>query len=253
MLDFLSVVYIIGMAKNSSPRTSEEIKADIAKTKAETAKAEAEARKVVAEAEVAEAKATKEKLELEKYKKERLQRLAVDAENHVYRFSGGVDKASVTKCRNTLTEWSRCSPQCDMEIVFASPGGAITAGFELFDYIQQLRALGHQITTGSLGMAASMAGVLLQAGETRWIGHQSWILIHRAACGAIGKTFEIEDEVELVKRIEERIIEIFTARSHLTSLKIKRNWNRKDWWLNADEALDLGLVDEVRGHLPEGL
>ena len=134
-----------------------------------------------------------------------------------------------------------------MEIVFASPGGSITAGFELFDFIQQLRSRGHKITTGSLGMAASMAGILLQAGDKRWIGHQSWILIHRASFGAIGKSFEIEDEVELIKRIEERIINIFTTRSNLTSLKIKRNWDRKDWWINADEALEMGLVDEIKG------
>jgi ATP-dependent Clp endopeptidase proteolytic subunit ClpP len=233
-------------------RTREEIKAGVAKLKAEALKAEAEARKVKAEAESAETKAEKERLEFERYKKERTERLAADSQNHVYRFSGAVGDQSVTKCRNTLTEWSRCSPGCDIEIVFASGGGGITAGFELFDYIQQLRGRGHNITTGSLGMAASMAGVLLQAGEKRWIGHQSWILIHRAAFGAIGKTFEIEDEVELVKRIEERIIQIFTSRSTLTRLKIKRNWDRKDWWLNADEALEMGLVDEVRGRLPEG-
>ena len=92
-----------------------------------------------------------------------------------------------------------------------------------------------------------MAGILLQAGDKRWIGHQSWILIHRASFGAIGKSFEIEDEVELIKRIEERIINIFTTRSNLTSLKIKRNWDRKDWWINADEALEMGLVDEIKG------
>ena len=100
-------------------------------------------------------------------------------------------------------------------------------------------------------MAASMAGILLQAGEHRWIGHQSWILIHRASFGAIGKTFEIEDEVGWIKRIEERIIKIFTSRSTLTKLKIKRNWDRKDWWINADEALEMGLVDEIKGALPE--
>ncbi|MAG59881.1 hypothetical protein CMO96_03790 [Candidatus Woesebacteria bacterium] len=237
----------------SKDRTPEEVKASVKKLKAEAAKVEAEARKVTAEAESAETKAEKEKLEFERYKKERIQRLAIDSERHVYRFSGTVTKASVVRCRNTLTEWSICSPGCDMEIVFASGGGGITAGFELFDYIQQLRSIGHNITTGSLGMAASMAGVLLQAGEKRWIGHQSWILIHRAAFGAIGKTFEIEDEVDLVKRIEERIIDIFTSRSTLTRLKIKRNWDRKDWWINADEALELGLVDEIKGRLPESL
>ena len=76
-------------------------------------------------------------------------------------------------------------------------------------------------------------------------------MIHRAAFGAIGKTFEVEDEVKLVKRIEQRIVDIFTSRSKLTNQKIKRNWDRKDWWIDADECLDLGLVDEVRAMMPE--
>ena len=51
-------------------------------------------------------------------------------------------------------------------------------------------------------MAASMAGILLQAGDTRWVGHQAWVMIHRAAFGAWGKTHEIEDEVEFVKELK---------------------------------------------------
>jgi ATP-dependent protease ClpP protease subunit len=76
-------------------------------------------------------------------------------------------------------------------------------------------------------------------------------MIHRAAFGAYGKTFDVEDELLFVKRIEERIIDIFTARSSLTKQKIKRNWDRKDWWISAEQALDLKLVDEVRAMMPE--
>jgi len=138
-----------------------------------------------------------------------------------------------------------------MEIIFSSPGGGIIDGFELFDFIQDLRNRGHHITTGTLGYAASMAGVLLQAGDTRWIGHQAWMMIHRAAFGAFGKTFEVEDEVKFIKRIEGRIIKIFTSRSSLTSRKLKRNWDRKDWWISAEDALELKLVDEIRAIMPE--
>jgi ATP-dependent protease ClpP protease subunit len=76
-------------------------------------------------------------------------------------------------------------------------------------------------------------------------------MIHRAAFGAWGKTYEIEDEVKFVKRMEERILDIFTSRSKLTRNKIKRNWERKDWWISSDEAQELGLVDEIRAVMPE--
>lgn len=225
-------------------RTKEEIKADVARTLAETKKLEAETRKAEAEALVAELDARSEYRKREREK-------AGDEENYLYRFAGEVSKNSVNNCMKKLTQWSRLNPKCDIEIIFSSPGGSIIDGFELFDFIQDLRSRGHHITTGTLGMAASMAGILLQAGDTRWVGGQAWVMIHRAAFGAFGKTYEVEDEVEFVKRIEERILEIFTSRSRLTKQKIKKNWDRKDWWISADEAVELNLVDEVRASLPE--
>tara|TARA_R100000808_G_scaffold1950_1_gene8258 strand:+ start:50518 stop:51255 length:738 start_codon:yes stop_codon:yes gene_type:complete len=232
-------------------RSKEELAADIAVKKAEARKAEAEAEKTEAETkkallELREAEIKSYETELSFSKKQ-----AEDEANHLYRFDGEVSKSSVGRCLKKLTEWSRLDPKCDMEIVFSSPGGEIISGFELFDFIQELRGRGHKITTGSLGYAASMAGILLQAGDVRWIGHQSWMMIHRAAFGAYGKTFEIEDEVRFVRRIEERILDIFHLRSNLTKNKIKRNWDRKDWWISADECVEMGLVDEIRGKMPE--
>ena len=176
---------------------------------------------------------------------------ASDERNFLYRFNDKVSKDTVRHCMETLTEWHRLDSECAIEIIFSSPGGSIIDGFELFDFLQDLRNKGHHLTTGTLGYAASMAGVLLQAGNIRWVGQQAWIMIHRAAFGAWGKTYEIEDEVKFIQRIEERILAIFTSRSNLTKNKIKRNWDRKDWWISADEALTMNLVDEIRAKMPE--
>ncbi len=239
-------------------RTKKEIEADIAVKVAEARKTEAEALKTELECKRAEIDLKKAQddyqikhMSLEKEIERRVKDKAQDDENFLYRFNGEVSGSTVRGCIQKLTEWHRISPKCDIEIIFSSPGGSIIDGFELFDHIQQLRNEGHHITTGTLGYAASMAGILLQAGDTRWVGQQAWLMIHRAAFGAYGKTFEIEDEVKFIKRIEERILDIFTSRSKLTTNKIKRNWDRKDWWISADESIDLGLVDEVRAILPE--
>ena len=232
-------------------RTPEEIAAEIKKIEAEAKAALAEARKSDAEAQKIEFELEKASIDAEKAVRSRQKELAADEENHVYRFDGEVSKSSVQRCMSRLGEWSRLDPKCQMEVVFSSPGGEIVSGFELFDFIQVLRHRGHHMITGTLGMAASMAGILLQAGDERWMGHQSWVMIHRAAFGAWGKTFEIEDEVKFVKRIEERILDIFTDRSKLTKQKIKRNWERKDWWISAEECVEMGLVDIVKGTMPE--
>lgn len=218
-----------------------------AEQEANAEKLRAEARKLAAEAREAEARALKVELDALKVSDDDQARRASDEHHHLYRFSGGVGETSVQACMKKLTEWHRLDPGCPIEIVFSSPGGSIIDGMELFDFIVDLRAAGHHVTTGGTGMAASMAGVLVQAGDVRYVTREAWFLIHRAAFIALGKTYEIEDQVKLIQRIESRIIDIFTARSTLTKQKIKRNWERKDWWLSSDECLELGLVDEIRG------
>jgi ATP-dependent Clp endopeptidase proteolytic subunit ClpP len=246
------------MSEEKELRTQKEINVDIALKEAEARKMEADAKNIEAmvrknelEADKAAIELTFKQMDLVVKEEKRAKEKAADEENFVYRFGNSVTDGSVNSCVKKLTEWSRLNPKCNMEIIFSSPGGGIIEGFELFDHIQHLRNQGHHITTGTLGMAASMAGILLQAGDTRWIGQQAWLMIHRAAFGAYGKTFEIEDEVKFVKRIEERILDIFTSRSNLTRNKIKRNWERKDWWISAEESVELKLVDEVRAILPE--
>ena len=239
-------------------RSKKEIAADIALKEAEARKMEADAKNAEALFRKNEIEADKSAVELQ-FKKmdliakeeKRAKEKAADEENFLYRFGSEVSSSSVSSCIKKLTEWHRINPKCNIEVIFSSPGGSIIDGFELFDHIQHLRNEGHHIATGTLGYAASMAGILLQAGDTRWIGQQAWMMIHRAAFGAYGKTFEIEDEVKFVKRMEERILDIFTSRSNLTRNKIKRNWERKDWWISAEEALELKLVDEIRAKMPE--
>jgi len=239
------------MSEEKDTRTKEEIAVDLKVKEAETKLKEAETLKIEAEAKKAQYEAHESELKYLEARQKFDRSRAEDEMNNLFRFDGEVSSSSVTRCMRKLTEWSRLDPACDIEIVFSSPGGSIIDGFELFDFIQELRARGHKITTGSLGMAASMAGILLMAGDRRWIGHQCWMMIHRAAFGAIGKTYEVEDEVKLVKRIEERCLDIFVSRSKLSKLKIKRNWDRKDWWIDADQCLQYGLVDEIRGMMPE--
>lgn len=172
--------------------------------------------------------------------------LAKNRHHKVYIFDEVVREGSVSTCMEQLTKWARTDPGCAMEIVFNSPGGSIIDGMALFDFIRMLRAQGHNITTSALGMAASMAGILLQAGDKRVMGKEAWLLIHEASFMALGKTGEVEDTFEWIKRIQDRILDIFSERSKMSRSQIKKRWTRKDWWISSDEALEFGFVDEVR-------
>lgn len=164
----------------------------------------------------------------------------------IYTFYDPVKAVSVTKCMEELGNWSRRDPGQAIKIVLNSPGGAVLDGLAMYDFIMSLRASGHHVEVVALGMAASMGGVLLQAGDKRTMGRNSWLLIHEVGTGAIGTVSEVEEAVEFSKRLQDNIVEILAHRSKLTSKSIKLKWKKSDWWLNAQEALDLELIDEIQ-------
>ena len=172
--------------------------------------------------------------------------LSKDKYHHLYPFYRAVDEASVSNCMEMLSYWSRTEPGCSMEIVFNSPGGSVLAGLALFDFIRALSNNGHHITMHTLGYAASMAGILLQAGDKRVMGREAWILIHEISFGAVGKIGEIEDTTEWVKKMQKRTLNIFAERSKMSVAQIEKKWKRTDWWLDSAEAFKLGLIDDIR-------
>lgn len=216
-----------------------EVSTEQEKFAAEAAAARANERKLLAEAEKAE-------LELAKAKRLEATELATDRHHHVYVFDEPVGSSSVKKCISQLTEWMRNNPGCDIELIIDSPGGSVIDGMHLWDFLSIVKARGHRLTTTALGYAASMGGILLQAGDVRVLGRQSYVLIHEVSFGAGGKIGEVEDEVAFVKKIQERVLDIFAERSNLSKSKLRTMWRRKDVWLDSDECLKYKLVDEVR-------
>jgi ATP-dependent Clp endopeptidase proteolytic subunit ClpP len=225
--------------------TRKKLDAEAAKAQAEADKAKAEARKFNAEAQTAEAAAAKSIIEQLKAEYEEEKRVKDDDFYRVYRFNSAVEGTSVKACMKQLSLWSRLDPNCHMTVVFTSPGGSVIDGFALWDHIKSLQANGHKFTTVSQGLAASMAGILLQAGDERVMGAESWLMIHEASFGAQGSMGEVKDTVEWVEKVQDRILSIFASRSKMTKTQIKNKWNRKNWWLSSTEALKLGFIDRV--------
>lgn len=220
--------------------TPEEIAANIAKATAEADKANAEARRTLAEASAAE-------IQLRSLQRLEKSELAKDSYHHVYNFDQSVSSSSVKACIARLTEWVRNAgdEKLSIEIVFNSPGGSVVDGMALWDYLQMLKKQGHHITTSAIGMAASMAGILLQAGNVRRMGAEAYLLIHQGSFGAGGSVAEVEDTVQWVKMMQKRILAIFASRSKLTTSQIAKKWDRRDWWMDSDEALKHGFIDEI--------
>ncbi|MDQ1436755.1 MAG: ATP-dependent Clp protease, protease subunit [Acidimicrobiaceae bacterium] len=184
-------------------------------------------------------------LELEAMRRVERDRAADPRAAHVYTFYSGVDAESVQQCMAELGTWSRRGPGSEITVIFNSPGGSVLDGLALFDYLHQLRAVGHLVTTMALGRAASMGAVLLQAGSRRVMGRNAFLLIHEVSHQSVGKVSEMEDSVGFTKRLQQRLLAILAERSTLNEREIQRRWARKEWWLDAEEALALGLADEL--------
>lgn len=206
----------------------------------------AEARKADAEGLQAELQAKKFSIELAREERKRDLELATDEYSHVYRILGGISSDSVKSCIEVLSKWSRLNKNCEITIILQSPGGEIVSGMALFDFLMYLRSKGHRIVTIGQGYAASMAGILLQAGDVRILGKESYLLIHEAQFGAVGSYGEVEDRLEWIKKIHERILNIFAERSNLSKAQIKKKWSRKDWWMDSDDAYKFGFIDEIK-------
>ncbi len=170
---------------------------------------------------------------------------ASDDQRRTYRFSGSVSTQSSSSAIDALVRWHRLDSEAPMTFVINSPGGDIISGFHLFDTMLWLRREGHEITTVATGMAASMGGVLFQAGSHRIMTPQASLLIHEAQFATGGSMGTVEDEVEYVKKLQKRILNILAERSTLSEAQIKRRWTRKNWWLMAQETLDLGFADSI--------
>lgn len=241
----------------SSPMPAEIRAALEKKYLAEAAKFEAEALQARREARAAQISASDALIDLRQKQRIEQELLALDAYNYTYRFTSEVGDDSVKSCIDKLSYWHRTAPGQDIEIVFNSPGGSVFAGMDLFDFIRELSRSQHKITTHGRGHMASMGGILLQAGDVRSMGRESYILIHEVSTWAGGKVGEIEDEMNFLKMISERVVQIFaeraqeagrngTASAPITAAKLRAGWKRKDWWVDSTEALRLGLVDILR-------
>jgi ATP-dependent Clp protease protease subunit len=216
----------------------------------------AEASFATAAARASRADASTKEIGLARENRKREKELVADEYSHTYRFLSDVNLGSVKACVDELTAWSRLAPGCDITLVLHSPGGDVVAGMALWDVLQELRTKGHHITTVARGYAASMAGIILQAGDVRVMGAEAWLLLHEGSFGATGSVGEVEDRVLWVKKLGERIIDLFmtrisqsdpaTATKILKRSTLKLKMHRTDWWISSDEALRFGLIDEIR-------
>ncbi|OGZ02957.1 MAG: ATP-dependent Clp endopeptidase, proteolytic subunit ClpP [Candidatus Liptonbacteria bacterium RIFOXYC1_FULL_36_8] len=134
-------------------------------------------------------------------------------------------------------------PKKDIKIYINSPGGSVTAGLAIYDTMQFIKP---DVSTVCVGMAASMAAVLLAAGKKgkRMSLPNAEILLHQIMGGVEGQATEIEITAKQILKIKQKLNEILAKHTSQPISKIERDTDR-DFYLTAEEAKKYNLVDEI--------
>ena len=131
----------------------------------------------------------------------------------------------------------------DIYLYINSPGGVITSGLAMLDTMNFIKS---DVQTIAIGMAASMASVLLAGGTKgkRFALPNSTILIHQPSGGAQGQQTEIETAAEEILKTRRKMNQILADATGQTIEQIKKDTER-DHYMSAQEAKDYGLIDDI--------
>lgn len=134
-------------------------------------------------------------------------------------------------------------PGKDVSIYINSPGGVVYAGLGIYDTMQYISS---DVSTICTGMAASMAAVLLVAGEKgkRFALKHSRVMIHQPLGGAQGQASDIEITAREILKLKNELYEIISDHSGQSIEKVAANSDR-DYWMTAVEAAEYGMIDKV--------
>lgn len=131
----------------------------------------------------------------------------------------------------------------DISIYINSPGGSITSGMAIYDTINFIKS---DVSTICIGIAASMAAFLLSCGTKgkRFALPNSEVMIHQPLGGVQGQATEIKIAAERILKIKQKLNKILSLNTGQNIKKIDEDTER-DYFLNANEALEYGLIDKI--------
>ncbi len=135
------------------------------------------------------------------------------------------------------------NPNQEIRLYINSPGGEVDAGLAIYDTMQFVRA---PVSTIVIGMAASMAAVILAAGEKgrRYALPHSKVMIHQPWGGVRGTASDIAIQAQEILKAKKLLNEILSKHTGQPLEKVERDTDR-DYYLSAQEALEYGLIDQV--------
>ena len=156
---------------------------------------------------------------------------------------GGIDDYVANLVVAQLLFLESEDPKKDIYMYINSPGGVITSGLSSLDTMNYLKC---DVSTVCFGQAASMGAVLLSCGSKgkRFALPNSRVMIHQPLGGARGQATDIEIQAKEILTLKEKLNKILSETTNQSIKKIQADTER-DYFMNAQEAVKYGLVDEI--------
>ena len=157
--------------------------------------------------------------------------------------TGPIDDGVATVVTAQLLFLEAENPKKEISLYINPPGGIVTSGMAIYDTMQFIRP---PVSTLCIGQAASMGSLLLTAGEKgmRYCLPHSRVMVHQPSGGFSGQASDIERHAQDIVKIKRRLNELYVTHTGQEYDTIEKTLDR-DHFMNADEAKEFGIVDEV--------
>lgn len=159
-------------------------------------------------------------------------------------FWGVVHDNSAKELVNKLLYLDAVKPGEEIKLYINSPGGVVTSGMVIYDTMQMISS---PVSTICMGMAASMGSILLSGGTKgrRFIFPHGEVMIHQPSMGgAQGTSADLEILADQIAKTKELGAKILADNCGKTVEQVMKDFDR-DYWMNANEALQYGIVDGI--------
>ncbi|MGZ5287355.1 MAG: ClpP family protease [Flavisolibacter sp.] len=158
---------------------------------------------------------------------------------------GVVDDKSAKDVVTKLLLLEADNPGAEIKFYISSPGGSVTSGMVIYDTMRMIKS---PVSTICMGLAASMGSILLSGGAKgrRFIFPHGEVMIHQPSLGGHiqGVSADMEIHAEQILRTKEMGARILAENTGQTIERIRKDFER-DYWMEADKAIEYGIVDKV--------
>ena len=166
-------------------------------------------------------------------------------ESRTVQLWGPVDDRSAKDIINKFFLLDADKPGQEIRFLINSPGGMVTSGMAIYDVMKMLKS---PVSTVCIGLAASMGSILLSGGVkgSRYIYPHGEVMIHQPSLGGYiqGVSVDLEIQAKQTKRVKEIAARILAENCGKKYEQIIKDFDR-DYWMDAKESLDYGIVDHI--------